>query len=159
MTKEKKSDRVRVPSDTEAGGSGGGRGTTASVRDQAGGKGGNRGRGAQKGQGGVLEPRPVKGIVIALDTEVEEVRRDSPSATGTVEADTYALIPRESAESCTCDGACKEGRHPEYCANWLARTHRMTMERCSKSGDRTWHRDGQCADCHPLFPPGAYFKW
>lgn len=56
------------------------------------------------------------------------------------------------AEPCTCFGDCRNGFDPIACANWHARTASMVYQPCKDSGDMTWHRDGVCAGCHPMFP-------
>lgn len=63
------------------------------------------------------------------------------------------VIEEIRAIPCDCIGDCKNGFEAENCAAWLARSHKMTMELCSNSQRPTWHRDGKCASCHPLFPP------
>ena len=60
-------------------------------------------------------------------------------------------------EPCACAGKCQAGRDPEYCANWLARTFHMTVSTCTVSGAETWHRNGVCTDCYPVFPTDMEF--
>lgn len=57
---------------------------------------------------------------------------------------------------CDCKGKCQQDVDAENCAMWLARTFKMTYQACEYSGRSTWHRDGKCCDCHPLFPKGPW---
>lgn len=66
-------------------------------------------------------------------------------------------MPPRTVKPCSCIGYCAEHRLPEYCADWLAHTYKMEMMKCDQSGNDTWHRDGVCCECYPMFPPSTDF--